>query len=149
MLARLNPNGHVPVIDDEGLLVWESMAIRPPDLAEAYGGSLWPASTLGERAIVYQWSSESKPRWTDPIGTPSDGRVIQLLIRAALVIKSKTKTAYTFSTARVASRPSFSSVTAFSFADLAIALSPSPSTAAPAERGWEDRLAVPPARAAA
>ncbi|HSG90415.1 MAG TPA: glutathione S-transferase family protein [Pseudomonadales bacterium] len=52
-LAR-NPNGRVPVIDDDGLVVWESMAINL-HLAETRGGPLAPASAA-ERAGALQWS---------------------------------------------------------------------------------------------
>ena len=53
-LAALNPNGRVPVLDDDGLVVWESMAINLY-LGDRYGGPLWPA-TPADRAQLYQWS---------------------------------------------------------------------------------------------
>jgi glutathione S-transferase len=40
---KLNPNGHVPVLEDDGAVVWESMAINLY-LAEKYGkNSLRPS----------------------------------------------------------------------------------------------------------
>jgi len=52
---KLNPNGHVPVLEDDGVVVWESMAINLY-LAEKYGkDSLWPSDPMG-RADVYKWS---------------------------------------------------------------------------------------------
>ena len=52
---KLNPNGHVPVLEDDGAVVWESMAINLY-LAEKYGkNSLWPAEPAA-RADVYKWS---------------------------------------------------------------------------------------------
>ena len=53
-LTALNPNARVPVLDDGGLLVWESMAINLY-LGDRYGGPLWPA-TAALRAKLYQWS---------------------------------------------------------------------------------------------
>lgn len=51
----LNPNGHVPVIDDDGLILWESMAINLY-LAKKYDKSgLYPARPEDE-ARAWQWS---------------------------------------------------------------------------------------------
>ena len=52
---KLNPNGHVPVLEDDGAVVWESMAINLY-LAEKYGkNSLWPSDPAA-RADIYKWS---------------------------------------------------------------------------------------------
>jgi glutathione S-transferase len=52
---KLNPNGHVPVLEDDGAVVWESMAINLY-LADKYGkNSLWPSEPAG-RAEAYKWS---------------------------------------------------------------------------------------------
>jgi glutathione S-transferase len=52
---KINPNGHVPTIDDNGTIIWESMAINLY-LAEKYGKApLWPATVEGHGAC-YQWS---------------------------------------------------------------------------------------------
>jgi glutathione S-transferase len=53
-LAALNPNARVPVLDDDGLVVWESMAINLY-LGDRYGGPLWPTDPR-QRALLYQWS---------------------------------------------------------------------------------------------
>ena len=51
----LNPNGHVPVIDDDGFILCESMAINLY-LAKKYGaGGLYPSS-LQDEARAWQWS---------------------------------------------------------------------------------------------
>jgi glutathione S-transferase len=51
----LNPNGHVPVIDDHGFILWESMAINLY-LAKKYSvGKLYPA-LLEDEARAWQWS---------------------------------------------------------------------------------------------
>jgi glutathione S-transferase len=54
LLERINPNGHIPVLDDDGLIVWESMAINLY-LGDRHRGPLWP-SDPADRALVYQWS---------------------------------------------------------------------------------------------
>ncbi len=50
----LNPNARVPVIDDDGVIVWESMAINLY-LAKKYGGELAPKDPV-EEAHANQWS---------------------------------------------------------------------------------------------
>ncbi|MGH7113497.1 MAG: glutathione S-transferase family protein [Stellaceae bacterium] len=53
----INPNGHVPAIDDDGFRLWESMAINLY-LAKKYGsgaGGLYPHS-LEDEARAWQWS---------------------------------------------------------------------------------------------
>jgi glutathione S-transferase len=52
---KRNPNGHVPVLEDDGHYIWESMAVNLY-LAEKYGkGGLWPSDALGH-ADAYKWS---------------------------------------------------------------------------------------------
>jgi len=50
----INPNGHIPVIDDDGLILWESMAINLY-LARKYGKDLAPRSPA-EEGLAVQWS---------------------------------------------------------------------------------------------
>jgi glutathione S-transferase len=50
----LNPNGHVPVIDDDGLVLWESLAINLY-LARKHGGPL-AAANLAEEGQMLQWT---------------------------------------------------------------------------------------------
>jgi len=51
----LNPNGHVPVIDDNGLILWESMAINLY-LAKKYGRDGFYPTRLEDEAKAWQWS---------------------------------------------------------------------------------------------
>jgi glutathione S-transferase len=52
---KLNPNGHIPVIDDDGFVLSESMAINFYLAAKSGKAPLWPES-LQERALANQWS---------------------------------------------------------------------------------------------
>jgi glutathione S-transferase len=53
-IKALNPNAHIPVIDDGGVIVWESMACALY-IARKYGGKLGP-QTYAEEAAVLMWS---------------------------------------------------------------------------------------------
>jgi glutathione S-transferase len=61
----LNPNATVPVVIDDGFVLWESGAIMRY-LAQAVGSDIWPVDAR-ERALVDQWmtwqSSELNPAW--------------------------------------------------------------------------------------
>jgi glutathione S-transferase len=50
----INPNGRIPAIDDDGLKLWESMAINLY-LAKKYDKGLWPKTLEGEAQAI-QWS---------------------------------------------------------------------------------------------
>ena len=55
---QLNPNGHIPVVDDHGVIVWESMACALY-LAQRYqgaDGSSLAGATSSEQADVLRWS---------------------------------------------------------------------------------------------
>lgn len=50
----VNPNAKIPAIDDDGLVLCESMAINLY-LAKKHGQGLWP-ETLADEARAWQWS---------------------------------------------------------------------------------------------
>lgn len=55
---KVNPNGRIPVVDDDGVLVWESMACTVY-LAERFmsnDGVSLAAQTHAERAEILRWS---------------------------------------------------------------------------------------------
>ncbi|MBW8268131.1 glutathione S-transferase family protein [Caldovatus aquaticus] len=51
---RINPNGRIPAVDDDGLVLWESLAINLY-LARKYGGALGPAD-LAEDGRMTMWA---------------------------------------------------------------------------------------------
>jgi len=63
-ISVVNPNRRVPVLDDDGLVVWESMAINLY-LADRYGGPLWPDDPAA-RARLYQWTIWSQTEIDQP-----------------------------------------------------------------------------------
>jgi glutathione S-transferase len=50
----MNPHGKVPVIDDDGTVVWESHAILRY-LAARYGGTRWWADDPARRSLADRW----------------------------------------------------------------------------------------------
>lgn len=51
---KLNPRGEVPVLEDGGVLLWDSAAILAY-IARKYGGEQWLPSEPGAMAQVLQW----------------------------------------------------------------------------------------------
>src|ERR1700674_218358 len=71
----LNPNGQVPVIDDDGFILWESMAINLY-LAKKYGaGALYP-TRLEDEARAWQWSFWGMTEVERPVLTAMFNRAI-------------------------------------------------------------------------
>src|SRR5467141_1573558 len=71
----LNPNGHVPVIDDDGVILWESMAINLY-LAKKYdAGGLYP-SRIEDEARAWQWSFWGMTEVERPVLTALFNRAI-------------------------------------------------------------------------
>jgi len=60
--GALNPNRLVPVIEDGGLVVWESHAILRY-LAATYGGETWWPPGAGERSAFDRWMDWCQAHW--------------------------------------------------------------------------------------
>ena len=71
----LNPNGHVPVIDDDGLILWESMAINLY-LAKKYGRDGFYPTRLVDEARAWQWSFWGMTEVERPVLTALFNRAI-------------------------------------------------------------------------
>ena len=71
----LNPNGHVPVIDDDGFILWESMAINLY-LAKKYGAGRFYPSRLEDEARAWQWSFWGMTELERPVLTALFNRAI-------------------------------------------------------------------------
>jgi len=82
---KVNPNGRIPVVDDDGLLVWESMACSMY-LAERFLGSdglSLAARTHAERAEIL--------RWTFWVVTECEKDALQFLMHAMLMPPERRK----------------------------------------------------------
>jgi glutathione S-transferase len=96
-LRALNPNGRIPVLDDDGLILFESMAINLY-LADKHGGALWPGSST-ERGLIYQWTLWSqtemdRPDWHQALRS-GDASRIALVREQRLATLSRLDTAVT------------------------------------------------------
>lgn len=58
---KLNPNSKVPVIDDDGFVLWESQAILRY-LADKHQAAAWYPTERKQRAIVEQWLDWNQTR---------------------------------------------------------------------------------------
>lgn len=56
---KMNPRGQVPVLDDDGVIIWDSMAILVY-LARRYGGEAWLPLDATGMAEVMQWLAFSE-----------------------------------------------------------------------------------------
>jgi glutathione S-transferase len=64
---KINPNGHIPALQDGGLTLFESLAINLY-LARKYDKGLWPKTIEGE-AKAYQWSIWAMTELEEPLLT--------------------------------------------------------------------------------
>jgi glutathione S-transferase len=71
---RINPNGHVPVLQENGLTLCESMTINLY-LARKYDKGLWP-KTMDDEGRAFQWSVWAMTELEDPIITALRNRVL-------------------------------------------------------------------------
>jgi glutathione S-transferase len=71
----LNPNGHIPVIDDDGFVLWESMAINLYLAKKHSLGRLYP-SRLEDEARAWQWSFWGMTEIERPVLTALFNRAI-------------------------------------------------------------------------
>ena len=72
---KMNPNGRVPTISDDGFILWESNAIVRYLAAKHGAGTLWPTD-LKERGAVDRWMD-----WTTDFVQHAVGPVFLQLIR--------------------------------------------------------------------
>lgn len=95
---KLNPNGHIPVLDDDGEIFWESMAVNLY-LASKYGKApLWPESSA-DRGHAYQWSfwgmTEAEPHLIailrNRVLLPPEQRNEQAAVAAAAAVQGPFK----------------------------------------------------------
>jgi glutathione S-transferase len=71
----LNPNGQIPVIDDDGFILWESMAINLYLAKKHSLGRLYP-TRLEDEARAWQWSFWGMTEVERPVLTVLFNRVI-------------------------------------------------------------------------
>jgi glutathione S-transferase len=64
---KVNPNGHIPTLQDGDLVLFESMAINLY-LARKYDKGLWPKSVVDE-GRAYQWSLWAMTELEEPVLT--------------------------------------------------------------------------------
>jgi glutathione S-transferase len=64
---KINPNGHIPAIQDGEVTLWESLAINLY-LARKYDKGLWPKTIAGE-AHTFKWSIWAMTEAEEPVVT--------------------------------------------------------------------------------
>jgi glutathione S-transferase len=94
---KVNPNGHVPTIDDDGLVLHESLAINLY-LAKKHGGPLAPAGVAedGEMSMWSLWAAtEVEPHSVDIVQNgPSEAAIAALCGPFAVLDHALAKTGW-------------------------------------------------------
>ncbi|MCA0400167.1 MAG: glutathione S-transferase family protein [Proteobacteria bacterium] len=91
---KVNPNGHIPSIDDDGLVLHESLAINLY-LARKHGGPVAPA-TVAEEGLLAMWSlwaaTEVEPHSVqvlyNTVGKPPEERDAKLLAASIAALRA-------------------------------------------------------------
>jgi glutathione S-transferase len=141
---KLNPRGQVPTLDDDGTVVWDSMAILVY-LARKYGGEKWLPLDAKEMAEVMQWLAVMENETLYGLGR---ARLIckfkfsgsledaQLLGRKGLDVLEQRLAAYQW---LALDRPTIADIGCFPYVALA-SEGEIPLDAYPSVRSWIDRI---------
>ena len=151
---RMNPNGKIPLIDDDGFVLWESNAIVRYLAARHGAGTLWP-NDLRQRADADRWMD-----WQATELTPAMRNAFMQLIRTAAEARSPalvgesnaaTEALMAILDEHLAGRH-FLCAQQFTVADIAVGASvhrwfglPQPHAPRPNVQGWYRRLMTRPA----
>ena len=152
---KLNPRGEVPVIEDDGVVLWDSAAILVY-LARKHGGEQWLPSAPGPMAEVMQWVALAgneiqfglqyarrgilQDRWT--AGTLEQGQAMGRVALNALELRLKNHSWLALE------RPTIADIACFPYVETApeagVSLDPYPATRAWLARckalpGWAER----------
>ncbi|MGE3919104.1 MAG: glutathione S-transferase family protein [Hyphomicrobiaceae bacterium] len=84
----INPNGHVPAVVDDGLVLWESLAINLY-LAKKHGGPLAPAN-VAEDGLMTMWTiwaiTEVEGRAIEVMRNPKDATAAIEALKAPFAV---------------------------------------------------------------
>ena len=141
---KLNPRGQVPTLDDDGTVVWDSMAILVY-LARKYGGEKWLPLDAKEMAEVMQWLAVMENETLYGLGKarvickfkfPGNLEDAQLLGRKGLDVLEQRLAAYQW---LALDRPTIADIGCFPYVALA-SEGEIPLDAYPSVRSWIDRI---------
>jgi glutathione S-transferase len=77
--AELNPNKRMPVLEDDGFVLWESNAILCYLATKSGDRSLWPAEAKPQADII-RWMSWEGSHWAQACGTLIYERVVKWML---------------------------------------------------------------------